>query len=180
VYGRSKLLSNFGTLAVSAQDTNALVRLDCGRSISVINGMGGADIDKAGPNAAKPHLRRVYTSSTGTATNGVLICDFQANTTCQFKLNDGNTVYDQFTLTPPRSSKECQQIPAPFFAEADETTDIESLSSDIEPAVIAVAATAAVSVLALTVVLTVVVRRRRNRTSNNNAISHHRDHAQSL
>jgi hypothetical protein len=172
VYGRSKLLANFASLAVSALDTDAIVRLDCGRSISVINGMGGAEIDKAGNNAGKAHLRRVYTASTGKATNGVLICDFQANTTCQFKINDGNTVYDQFTLTPPRNSKECQKIPAPLVVQeqVEEQNGIEALSSDIEPAVIAVAATAAISVLALTVLLTVVLRRRS--TNKHNAISH--------
>jgi hypothetical protein len=163
VYGRSKLLSNFGSLAVSAQDREALVSLDCGRSVSIVNGMGGAEIDKAGPNAGKPHLRRVYTSSSGAATNGVLICDFQplGNATCQFKINAGQ-VYDQFTLTPPRSSQLCQSIPAPAFLEDVSTTS--TLSSELEPAVIGAAAAAAVVVLALALAI-VAVRRRASRTS---------------
>ncbi len=168
VYGRSKLLSNFGSLAVSPRDAEAVVSLDCGRSISIINGMGGADIDKAGPNAGKPHLRRVYTASTGAATNGVLICDFAplGNATCQFKINAGQ-VYDQFTLTPPRSSQQCQSIPAPAFLEDTTTSTTSALSSELEPAVIGVAAAAALVVLALALALIAVRRRsaREHRTT---------------
>jgi len=123
VYARSKLIDNFYSLKVSPNEDPFSIALNCGESASIINGMGGTDIDGAGIHEEASILTKIYTANSGNNQNGVVICDFtdEGAAGCEFIMQNGE-VFDAFAVLAPPPSEICRNT----------TVEVRPISFDFE------------------------------------------------
>eukprot|EP01060_Flectonema_neradi_P034894 TRINITY_DN625_c0_g1_i4.p1 TRINITY_DN625_c0_g1~~TRINITY_DN625_c0_g1_i4.p1 ORF type:complete len:540 (+),score=115.75 TRINITY_DN625_c0_g1_i4:97-1620(+) len=116
LYSRSKLMSSYSDFTVSPLDDSDRLRLTCGTSFALINGMAGKGPDDPGKYFGERHFRKSYTTDDG-RDNGAVVCEFPDNggvASCDFFVGDApGDRFDSFEITSDCKEDDTPSPPSP-------------------------------------------------------------------